>query len=223
MCPGPTREFPLYKRAAAAALLTVAAGLHLPPAPVHATPPAEVLAVPEQPPALPTWLRPVERPEPAQEMQLTQPAVANPAAEAKPSSKPGRAARRGRPPLPKPVEAYGTGDAAAAVAFAVNQIGDAYRRGASGPNTWDCSALTQASWARAGKRLPRTAAQQQREGRAVSRDQLRPGDLVFWGSPAYHVALYVGGGEVVAATKPATGVKRQKLWGHPSAYRRLVG
>jgi cell wall-associated NlpC family hydrolase len=52
--------------------------------------------------------------------------------------------------------------------------------------------LVQYAGAQAGIALPRTAAEQQRIGASRSWDQARPGDLVFWGSPAHHVALYLG-------------------------------
>jgi cell wall-associated NlpC family hydrolase len=50
----------------------------------------------------------------------------------------------------------------------------------------------------------------------VSLSALQPGDLVFWGNPAYHVAIYIGGGRVIAAPHTGTVVQIQTIWGSPS-------
>lgn len=101
-----------------------------------------------------------------------------------------------------PVVAKSKG-AAAAVSAAMSQLGKPYVWGAAGPDSYDCSGLTMWAWAHAGVSLPHQSAEQQGLGTSVSRDQLQPGDLVFFGSPAYHVGIYIGNGMMVHA--PTTG------------------
>lgn len=93
--------------------------------------------------------------------------------------------------------------AAAAIASARAELGKPYVWGASGPDSFDCSGLTAWAWGHAGVNLPHSAAAQQGMGSSVGRSELLPGDLVFFGSPAYHVALYIGGGLIIHA--PTTG------------------
>ncbi|WP_330174053.1 NlpC/P60 family protein [Streptomyces sp. NBC_01498] len=97
--------------------------------------------------------------------------------------------------------------AAAAVAYARAALGKPYVWGATGPNAFDCSGLTQAAWRAAGVALPRTTYTQINAGRRVSRSQLAPGDLVFFYSGISHVGLYVGGGQMIHAPRPGTGVR----------------
>ncbi len=97
--------------------------------------------------------------------------------------------------------------AARVLAYAAAQVGDRYVWGASGPDAFDCSGLTSQAWARAGVGLPRTAADQSRAGRSVSRADLQPGDLVFFYVPISHVGIYLGNGQMINASNPRTGVK----------------
>ena len=96
-----------------------------------------------------------------------------------------------------------SGGAATAVAAARSKLGSAYVWAASGPSTFDCSGLTMWAWAQAGVSLPHSSSMQYSSGPKVSASSLQPGDLVFYGSPIHHVALYVGGGQVIHA--PQTG------------------
>ena len=106
-----------------------------------------------------------------------------------------------RPPVAAPrAAARGAG---AAISEARAQLGKPYSWGGSGPNSFDCSGLTSWAWRAGGVSLPHNAAAQQGRGRSVSRGELQPGDLVFFGSPAYHVGLYVGDGMMIHA--PTTG------------------
>jgi cell wall-associated NlpC family hydrolase len=86
-----------------------------------------------------------------------------------------------------------------ALAAATTQFGKDYEWGAEGPRTFDCSGLTSWAFKQAGVTLPRSSSQQARVGRAVSWDELQPGDLVFYYTPISHVALYIGDGMIVHA------------------------
>jgi peptidoglycan DL-endopeptidase CwlO len=89
------------------------------------------------------------------------------------------------------------------VAFAYDQLGDRYVYGASGPNAWDCSGLTQGAWAAAGVSLPHSSTAQYSSGRKVSKSELQPGDLVFFYSPISHVGIYIGDGNMIHASNPS--------------------
>ncbi|MFF0478372.1 C40 family peptidase [Streptomyces sp. NPDC004284] len=118
-----------------------------------------------------------------------------------------------------------SGSAAAIVAFAKAQIGDAYVSGGTGPNSWDCSGLVQAAYRAAGIDLPRISYQQSSMGTSVSLSNLQPGDILYWGSRSgsYHVAIYVGGGKYVGAQNPSSGVVEHSLdWDTPSGAVRIL-
>ncbi|MFE5240880.1 MULTISPECIES: C40 family peptidase [unclassified Streptomyces] len=106
-----------------------------------------------------------------------------------------------------------TGSAASVVSFAQSQVGDAYVSGGTGPNSWDCSGLVQAAFATVGIDLPRVSQDQSTAGTQVSLDNLQPGDILYWGGAgsAYHVGIYVGGGQFVGAQNSSTGVVQQTL------------
>jgi len=118
----------------------------------------------------------------------------------------------GGPLRPAPCPAtYPGGAAGVAVKFACAQIGKPYVWGADGPDSYDCSGLVLAAWAKAGVSLPHNAAQQRRVTKTVSRGDLRPGDLVFYYSDLHHVGMYVGGGWVVHASQAGVPVKMKKV------------
>ncbi|GGU12118.1 C40 family peptidase [Nocardioides albus] len=100
-----------------------------------------------------------------------------------------------------------SGRAKVAVDYALAQVGDAYVYGATGTSSWDCSGLTMGAWGEAGVGLPHSSSAQYSSGPQVSRDQLAPGDLVFYYSPISHVGIYIGNGMIVHASNPSTGVK----------------
>ena len=108
-----------------------------------------------------------------------------------------------------------SGRAAAAVNYAMAQVGDAYVYGASGPDAYDCSGLTMASWAQAGVALPHSSSAQYSSGPAVPASALQPGDLVFYYSPISHVGMYIGNGMIVHAANPSTGVQVAGLYSMP--------
>jgi cell wall-associated NlpC family hydrolase len=103
-------------------------------------------------------------------------------------------------------------EATAAVQAALAQVGKPYQWGAAGPNTFDCSGLTMWSWAQAGIAIPRVAADQQSWTTPVPISQLQPGDLVFFGTPAHHVGMYIGNGLMVDAPHTGADVTVESIW-----------
>ncbi len=89
------------------------------------------------------------------------------------------------------------------VGVAQRYLGAPYVYGADGPNSFDCSGFTMFVYNQVGVGLPHNAAMQQSVCEPVGRSDLQPGDLVFFGSPAHHVGLYIGGGMMIHA--PHTG------------------
>ncbi|MFI5657558.1 C40 family peptidase [Streptomyces sp. NPDC051684] len=111
------------------------------------------------------------------------------------------------------VAAPASGSAAAVVSFVKSHIGDAYVSGGTGPSSWDCSGLVQAAYKQAGVDLPRVSQDQSTQGTQVGLDNLQAGDILYWGGSgsAYHVAIYVGGGNFVGAQNSSTGVVEKPL------------
>jgi cell wall-associated NlpC family hydrolase len=94
-------------------------------------------------------------------------------------------------------EAGGVVDAARA------RIGDGYAYGGTAPGGFDCSGLTMYAFGKTGVALPHNSQAQAGMGRAVDRDDIRPGDLVFFstaGPGASHVGIATGKTTVVSAT-----------------------
>lgn len=102
------------------------------------------------------------------------------------------------------------GSAGKAVTFAYNALGVMYDYGADGPDGYDCSGLTSAAWRAAGKSLPHNAAAQYSATTRITRSQLKPGDLVFYRSLG-HVGLYVGGGQIIDASRAGQPVKKRTI------------
>jgi cell wall-associated NlpC family hydrolase len=123
------------------------------------------------------------------------------------------ASRSGDVRVPSGVPA--SGRAAAAVQYALAQVGDSYVYGAAGPSAFDCSGLTMMSWAQAGVGLPHSSSAQFGSGPHVSSDALQPGDLVFYYSPISHVGIYIGNGLIVHAANPGTGVRVAGVFSMP--------
>jgi cell wall-associated NlpC family hydrolase len=89
------------------------------------------------------------------------------------------------------------------VKAAAAQIGDGYAYGGSGPDAFDCSGLTAYAFADAGVALPHNSHGQAAMGKPVERDEIRPGDLVFFstaGPGASHVGIATGATTAVSAT-----------------------
>jgi peptidoglycan DL-endopeptidase CwlO len=96
-----------------------------------------------------------------------------------------------------------------AVRAALSRLGKPYVWGATGPDRFDCSGLTQWSYARAGIHLDRTTYQQIHDGIAVPRSQVRPGDLVF--PHAGHVQMAIGNNLVIEAPHAGARVQISRL------------
>jgi peptidoglycan DL-endopeptidase CwlO len=93
--------------------------------------------------------------------------------------------------------------ATSVIATAKQYLGVPYVWGGSTPSGFDCSGFTSYVFRSVGISLPRTSRDQQNVGTRISLSQVQPGDLVFRGSPAYHVGIYIGGGQYIHA--PQTG------------------
>ncbi|WP_399086976.1 NlpC/P60 family protein [Streptomyces sp. BBFR2] len=105
--------------------------------------------------------------------------------------------------------------AAKALAFARAQMGKPYVWGATGPNSYDCSGLTQAAWKAAGVDLPRTTWDQVKFGQRVATKDLAPGDLVFFYNDISHVGMYIGDGKMIHAPKPGASVRIESIYYMP--------
>jgi peptidoglycan DL-endopeptidase CwlO len=118
--------------------------------------------------------------------------------------------------------------AARAIAYAHSQLGKPYVWAADGPESFDCSGLTMRAWQRGGVALPHYSVAQYEQVKHISRDDLRPGDLIFWsnapGDPGsiYHVGLYIGGGLMIQAPRTGDVVKISSMYvmGTPDFYGR---
>ena len=105
-----------------------------------------------------------------------------------------------------------TGRAAIAVAYAESKVGDDYVYAGNGPDVFDCSGLVQEAWLAAGVSLPRTSEEQAASLPSISYSQLQPGDLVFFrGWLPDHVAMYIGDGMIIQATRPGSFVEWASL------------
>ena len=104
-----------------------------------------------------------------------------------------------------------------AVNYALAQVGKPYSYSANPPRSWDCSKLTAAAWARAGVSLTAYSYAQAGQVRRVSKNNLKPGDILFYFNGARHVAMYIGNGMLVEAASPRLGVRVAPLWNSWSA------
>jgi cell wall-associated NlpC family hydrolase len=104
-----------------------------------------------------------------------------------------------------------------ALKYALAQIGDVYVWAAAGPTRWDCSGLTMRAFQTAGVSLPHSSRAQVRYGKNISFSSVKPGDLVFFGKPISHVAIYMGGGKMVHAPRPG---KRVEVVEFPRSFGR---
>ncbi|SFB26593.1 Cell wall-associated hydrolase, NlpC family [Amycolatopsis marina] len=100
------------------------------------------------------------------------------------------------------------------VETAAAQAGESYSYGASGPDSFDCSGLTQYVHKQHGIDLPRTSGDQRAALPEIAKDDKRPGDLIFFadGGSVYHVGIYAGGNTMWAAPEPGDVVREQEIW-----------
>lgn len=169
-------------------------------APAAPAPAAPAPAAPAPAPAAPA-------PVPAPVAPAPAPAAPAPA----PAPAPAAPAPAPAAPAPAPAPATGSGTYEAAITVALGKVGAPYfyQWGGTGPYGFDCSGLVQNAFAAAGKYLPRTASQQYAAAPVhVPISQARRGDLLVWGSAPnfYHVAIYLGNGQVVQALNPQEGI-----------------
>jgi cell wall-associated NlpC family hydrolase len=135
-------------------------------------------------------------------------------------SSPATAAPEPVAPAPVPSAPSSAGEpnsaqAASAVAFARDQIGDPYRFAGAGPSSWDCSGLTMQAYASVGLGIGGHSATAQyalarSQGKLVPYAQVRVGDLIFYtdgGGDMYHVAIYSGSGLMIEAPYPGVPVR----------------
>ncbi|MGF1664234.1 MAG: NlpC/P60 family protein [Kineosporiaceae bacterium] len=103
--------------------------------------------------------------------------------------------------------------AAAAIDYACAQIGDSYEWGGNGPDEFDCSGLTQQSWAAGGVSIPRSSREQYAALNKVDRSDILPGDLVFFAasSSISHVGIAIGSGYMIDASREGKPVEIQSI------------
>lgn len=131
--------------------------------------------------------------------------------------------------LPASTATSSSGDLATVVAAARRRIGAAYRMGGTGPSAYDCSGLTVEAFKAAGIDLARTSFDQYKQGTRVARDEIRPGDLVFFdaaGPGASHVGVATGADTVISATTSRSVIEHRldsSYWrSHSLGARRLT-
>lgn len=112
----------------------------------------------------------------------------------------------------------------AVVAAAERYLGVPYVYGGNSPQTGlDCSGLTKLVYSQFGVDLKRVSWDQAQQGTAVDGlAQAKPGDLLCFGTPAHHVAIYAGGGKMVEAPHTGLRVRVTNVYETPSSIRRLL-
>lgn len=110
-----------------------------------------------------------------------------------------------------------------AIQVACAQVGKPYVWGATGPNSFDCSGLTQYAYKAAGIHLTHFTGAQWSENKAVSRAEARPGDLVFFRSDVSHVGLYLGNNLMVHSPRAGKPVNVSPITTMPVAGFRRPG
>lgn len=175
----------------------------LPTAPVPTAPPVVTAPVPTAPPV------------------VTAPLPTAPPAAAAAAFAPGAVTDTGT--FLVPGAAAEPGKAMKALAFARAQIGRPCVWGATGPESYDCSSLTQAAWRAAGVSLPRSAPDQTFAGTPLTLAAIEPGDLVFFFDNDSHVGVYAGNGLMVHAPSPGASIREESIYNAgESAIHRVV-
>ena len=107
-----------------------------------------------------------------------------------------------------------SGTGAKLVEEAKKHLGKKYVWGATGPNTFDCSGLTQYCHKKLGISIPRTSLEQSRSGKLIAKSNLQVGDLIFWkttSAPVGHVGMYIGNNQFIHAPNSKSVVKIDSL------------
>ena len=92
--------------------------------------------------------------------------------------------------------------------------------GSAIPPGLDCSGLVYWAAQQLGLGWPRlTAAGYQSGSTSIPWTQAAPGDLLFWGAPAHHIAIYAGGGQMIEEPKPGLNARHTGIWGSPTVGR----
>lgn len=147
--------------------------------------------------------RPAPRPAPQAEEALSERTSA--------SSSPSRSTSRPAAPVAQ--------SSSEIVNIARTLLGIAYVYGGTTPAGFDCSGFTSYVFAKAGVSIPRTASAQQAAATPVSNPQ--PGDLVFFGSPAWHVGIYTGNGMMIDSPRPGKFTSERPVFSGVSGYGRF--
>jgi cell wall-associated NlpC family hydrolase len=144
--------------------------------------------------------------------------AANPPATPSPSTPPTTPSTPSTPTPPTPPAPVSSA-VEGAIAYATAQLGEPYVLGGMGPNAWDCSGLTKASYASVGVYIGTHSSTDQynymaSHGRLVPIAQMQRGDLLYYsdgGSASvarkYHVTIYLGGGKMIEAPNPSAPVR----------------
>jgi cell wall-associated NlpC family hydrolase len=102
-----------------------------------------------------------------------------------------------------------------AVNYARAQLGKPYHWGGAGPDSFDCSGLTMMAWKAGGVSLPHSSQSQYSSTTHVPLSAVQPGDLIFYYSDIHHVGIYVGGGQIIAATHTGDYVRQMSMYYSP--------
>ncbi|MDO9379405.1 MAG: NlpC/P60 family protein [Nocardioidaceae bacterium] len=173
----------------------------------------EATVAPEEQPGRAPASGPAQEPSPSPSARPDPTPEADAEPEPAPAEKPRTRPTKPRKPKadPAPEAPAPSGGVEAAISYAKAQLGEPYVFGAAGPSTWDCSGLTMRAWAAGGRTIPHFSGAQYAASTPVSTGSVRRGDLLFWsnGGPGsiYHVALYLGGGQMIHAPRPGQGVR----------------
>lgn len=132
-------------------------------------------------------------------------------------------ARFSGPPVPTPDVGPPNGSAAQAIAYARAVIGAGYSKNPRMGPTYDCSGLTTMAWRAAGVSIPTVSNTQYAGLPHVPLNAVQPGDLIFWGpGGSAHVALYIGGGQIIDASSSQGQVTQRAIWGDPIGAARVT-
>ena len=142
-------------------------------------------------------------------------------------SQPGGASRGGgggKTTSPSPAPTASASSVGSIIGTAESFVGTPYVWGGSNPRTgFDCSGLLQWSFGQHGIKIPRVSQDQQKAGIEVDPKQMVPGDLLFYGRPAEHVAMYTGNGMMVEAPHTGALVRNEPVRTPDGGVRRMVG